>query len=222
MQLITKLNSIISEFDLLKHMFYQAWSNGELSQEALQTYAAQYYHQVKSFPRFISRVHTHCPEIEARKLLLENLVDEEIHGKDHPSLWMQFGEGMGTSKERMVKEIAEPETQIMVDQFYALADRDWRDGLCALYAYEYQVPAVSASKIDGLKKFYGIQDESTLEFFTAHQAYDVEHAKQVASLIERFVEPERAERATREAAQALWGFLDGMCRVSNISCEVVQ
>ena len=218
MQLIKRLNDIISERHLLKHMFYQAWSNGELSKEILQRYAAQYYHQVQSFPRFISRVHTQCPTIEARKVLLENLVDEEIHGTDHPALWMQFAEGLGASSEVVRHEQALPETQTMVDKFYELAERDWRDGLCALYAYEYQVPEVSKSKIDGLKKFYDINDEKTLEFFTAHQVYDVGHSNQVASLIEKYVEPARAEQATREARDVLWGFLDGMCREGGISC----
>ncbi|VVC76977.1 PqqC-like protein [Aquicella siphonis] len=218
MQTIARLNAIISEYHLLKHMFYQAWSKGELSRETLQRYAAQYYNQVQSFPRFISRVHTHCPVIEARKVLLENLVDEEIHGTDHPALWMQFANGMGAGKETVLNDMPLPETTSMVETYYDLAQRDWRDGLCALYAYEAQVPDVSASKIDGLKKFYGVDDEKTLEFFTAHQAYDVEHSKKVADLIEKHVEPERAERATREAAMALWGFLDGMCRVAEISC----
>ncbi|RDI38945.1 CADD family putative folate metabolism protein [Aquicella lusitana] len=218
MQLINRLNSIISEHHLLKHMFYQAWSKGELSREILQRYAAQYYNQVQSFPRFISRVHTGCPVIEARKVLLDNLVDEEIHGTDHPALWMQFAEGMGASRDMVANDAPIAETQAMVDKFYELAERDWRDGLCALYAYECQVPEVSASKIAGLKQFYGIHEERTLEFFTAHQKYDVEHSEQVAGLIERYVEPERAERATREAAIALWQFLDGMCRVGNIAC----
>lgn len=218
MQTVSRLNEILAELNLLKHLFYQAWSNGELTTDVLQNYAAQYYNQVQSFPRFISRVHTGCPEIAARKVLLENLVDEEIHGTDHPALWMQFAQGMGASRERVLNDTPLPETQVMVDKFYELAERDWRDGLCALYAYEYQVPEVSASKIEGLKKFYGISDEKTLEFFTAHQTYDVGHSQQVASLIEQYVEPERAEKATREAAEALWGFLNGMCRVSGIHC----
>lgn len=218
MQVINRLNEIISERHLLKHMFYQAWSRGALSQDILKEYAAQYYHQVQSFPRFISRVHTHCPEIEARKVLLENLVDEEIHGTDHPALWMQFAEGMGARSESVQNELPLPETKKMVDTYYDMAQRDWRDGLCALYAYEYQVPEVSESKIEGLKKFYGIADEKTLEFFTAHQEYDVGHSNQVASLIEKYVEPARAERATREARDVLWGFLDGMCRVGGIAC----
>lgn len=218
MQLIARLNKIISEHHLLNHPFYQAWSRGELSREILQHYASQYYQQVQSFPRFISRVHTACPEISARKVLLENLVDEEIHGTDHPALWMQFAEGMGVTRQTVLNDSPMPETAVMVDKYYELAERDWRDGLCALYAYECQVPEVSASKIDGLKRFYGIQDEKTLEFFTAHQAYDVGHSNQVARLIEQYVEPERAEQATREARDALWQFLDGMCRVGHIVC----
>jgi pyrroloquinoline-quinone synthase len=218
MHLITRLNDILADLSLLKSPFYQAWSNGELSRECLQRYAAQYYNQVQSFPRFVSRVHTNCPEIEARKVLLENLVDEEIHGTDHPALWMQFAQGMGASRDMVHNEKPLPETDFMVNKYYELANRDWRDGLCALYAYEYQVPEVSKSKIEGLKKHYGITDERTLEFFTAHQVYDVEHANQVAGLIEKYVDPARAEVATREAASALLGFLDGMCIAEHIVC----
>lgn len=218
MQFIQRLDAIIADRHLLKHDFYQAWSKGELSRESLQRYAAQYYHQVKSFPRFISRVHTHCPHIDARKVLLENLVDEEIHGKDHPALWMQFAKGLGVSQHDADAEIPFVKTQSMVDDFYHLAERDWRDGLCALYAYESQVPAVSASKIAGLKEFYGISDDDTLAFFTAHQVYDVTHAEQVASLIERYANIEQAEQATKRAADALWGFLDGMCEIEGICC----
>lgn len=218
MQLINQLNIIISEHHLLKHTYYQAWSKGELSREDLQCYAAQYYKQVDSFPRFISSVHANCPIIKVRKELLKNLLDEE-GDVDHPTLWRQFGEGLGVTQEQMLNDTLLPETKTMVDTYYDLAKRDWRDGLCALYAYEYQVPEVSASKIAGLKQFYDISDDRTLEFFTAHQVYDVEHSKQVASLIEEYVEPEQAMRATCEAAKVLWGFLDGMCRIRHISCE---
>lgn len=218
MQLITRLNEIIGEFDLLKHTFYQAWNQGLLTQGNLQRYAAQYYHQVQSFPRFVSRVHTNCPVIAARKVLLENLVDEEIHGTDHPALWMQFAQGLGVTQEAVQNEVAFKETDEMVNKYYELAQRDWRDGLCALYAYEYQVPQISTSKIAGLKAHYGIEDEKTLSFFTAHEEYDVGHSAQVASLIEQYVEPAQAERATREAVKALWGFLDGMCHEEGIAC----
>lgn len=220
MKLSERLEGIIREKHLLNHPFYRAWSEGKLNREILQKYAAQYYAQVAAFPRFVSSVHSRCPEISARKVLLENLVDEEIKGVDHPELWMRFAEGMGAQRDAVKTEAPLPETKEMVDRYYELTSREWTQGLCALFAYESQVPAVSTSKIDGLKEFYGVQDDRTLSFFKVHQHYDVEHSKQVATLIDQHADPATAETATREAADALWVFLDGMCRDAGISCEM--
>ena len=110
-----------------------------------------------------------------------------------------------------------PETQEMVDQYYNLVEGDWKSGLCALFAYESQVPAVSASKIDGLERFYGIKDATSLAFFKVHQHYDVEHSEKVAALIDEHAEPAKAIEATKKAADALWLFLDGMCKEAGIS-----
>ena len=219
MTLSQRLTQIIEEKHLLKHPFYQAWTRGELSRTVLQKYASQYYAQVASFPRFVSSVHSRCPELSARKVLTENLADEEIHGTDHPTLWMDFARGLGATEARVKAEVPRPETQQMVDTYFQLAERDWKDGLCALFAYESQVPAVSTSKIDGLEKFYGVKDPETLAFFHVHQHYDVEHARKVAELIDLHAEPQAAEKATREATQVLWDFLDGMCREAGISTQ---
>lgn len=220
MTIINELKKIIDEYNLLKHTFYQAWSRGELSKEVLKDYAIQYYQQVTSFPRFISSVHSNCDDIETRKNLVHNLIDEEVHGTDHPTLWMQFALGMGATVEEVKQAKPYAETEYMVNKYYELAKRDWRDGLCALYTYECQVPEVSASKIEGLKEHYNISDESTLEFFKAHQVYDVEHADTVAKLIEaKIVDQDQAVKATKEAAIALWKFLDGMCEKHQIACH---
>ncbi len=220
MKLSEKLAQVIAERHLLKHPFYQAWSEGRLDREILRDYAGQYFTQVDSFPRFLSAVHSGCPDISARKVLLQNLVDEELHGTDHPELWMQFAEGLGAKREEVRAETPLPETQAMVDTFFDLTEQSWKDGLCALYAYESQVPEVSKSKIDGLKKFYGVHDARTLAFFKAHMHYDVEHSRQVADLIDLHADEDAAIAATRRAADALWGFLDGMCRKAGISCAM--
>lgn len=220
MNIIDELKSIINEYNLLNHPMYQAWSQGMLSMDVLKDYAIQYYQQVASFPRFITRVHTNCDDINVRKVLVQNLVDEEIHGTDHPALWMQFALGMGASRDEVVNAKPYAETDYMVNQYYHLAERDWHDGLCALFAYECQVPEVSASKIAGLKDHYGITADETLAFFNAHQVYDVEHSAQVAALIESTItDKEAARKATREAAHALWKFLDGMCDKHGIVCH---
>jgi pyrroloquinoline-quinone synthase len=220
MKLSERLNEIIASKSLLKHPFYQAWTEGKLSKDVLRRYAGQYWAQVSSFPRFVSSVHSRCPEIEARKVLLENLVDEELHGVDHPELWMRFAEGLGATRAEVKEQRPLPETTAMVDGYFALAASDWTDGLCALYAYESQVPAVSKSKIEGLQKFYGIEDARSLAFFNVHQSYDVEHARKVSELIDLHADPVKAEAATQKAADALWGFLDGIAREAGISCQM--
>lgn len=218
MTLSRRLDAIIAERHLLKHPFYQAWTEGKLSLDVLKQYAGQYHAQVAAFPRFVSTVHSHCPEISARKVLTENLADEEIHGTDHPELWMQFAEGLGASRDEVKSQAQLPETKAMVDDFFAIANSSWTDGLCALYAYESQVPAVAKSKIEGLEKFYGVTDAKTLAFFNVHQHYDVEHARKVSELIDLHADPATAEAATKKAADALWGFLDGMAREAGITC----
>src|SRR5687768_3124642 len=175
MKLSDRLLEIISERHLLKHPFYTAWTEGRLKKETLVDYAGQYWAQVSAFPRFVSAVHSRCPEISARKVLTENLADEEIHGTDHPELWMQFAEGLGAKREDVKAEAPLPETTKMVDDFFAIASSSWTEGLCALYAYESQVPAVAKSKVEGLEKFYGVTEPKTLAFFNVHQHYDVEH-----------------------------------------------
>lgn len=218
MKLSERLDTIINEHHLLKHPFYQAWTEGRLNMDVLRRYAAQYHAQVATFPRFVSTVHAGCPEIDVRKALTENLADEEIHGVDHPELWLRFAEGLGASREGVRAEVPAPRTQALVDDFFAIARASWTDGLCALYAYEAQVPAVSESKVQGLRDWYDISDARTLEFFTAHQHYDVEHARKVADLIDRHADPATAEAATRKAVMALWGFLDGMAAEAGIDC----
>ncbi|MHB8874858.1 MAG: CADD family putative folate metabolism protein [Myxococcaceae bacterium] len=217
MKLSERLTEIIAQRHLLNHPFYQAWTEGKLERGVLKRYAGQYYAQVGAFPRFVSAVHSRCPEIDARKVLVENLADEELHGTDHPELWMQFAEGLGADRQSVRDEVPLPETGAMVEKYYELTRGDWTEGLCALFAYESQVPAVSASKIDGLKRHYGIDDPRALAFFEAHRVYDVEHSAKLAGLIDRHAEPARAEAATREAADALWGFLDGMCREAGLT-----
>lgn len=212
-----RLQEIIAKNHLLKHPFYEAWTQGLLSKETLAFYAEQYYAHVEAFPRFVSSVHSRCPEIAARKVLTENLADEEIHGTDHPALWMQFAEGMGCTREGVKRAERTAETRETVQDFYDLTSGDWREGLCALFAYESQVPSVSESKIAGLEKFYGVKDARSLAFFKAHMTYDTVHAAKVAELIDSSgVDLARAEQATEKACRALNRFLDGVARKAGI------
>lgn len=199
---------------LLKHPFYQAWTEGKLTQEDLQHYSAQYFHHVDAFPRYISATHSLCKDIKARQVLLDNLTDEEKGDEHHPELWLRFAEGVGQTREGVHNAELLPETCELVDTFFELSRSSFAEGLGALFAYENQVPEVASTKIEGLKKWYGIESERATQFFSVHLEADVWHTQAVAEIMNALPEEEKAkaEKAAEKAASALWKFLDGVER----------
>jgi pyrroloquinoline-quinone synthase len=211
-----EIDAIVERKHLLKHPFYTAWTEGTLSIEALRGYAGQYYRHVLSFPTYLSAVHSETPDLETRQYLLENLIDEERGSENHPELWLRFAEGIGARREDVRMAAPLPETAACDNTFREVAAQGPAAGLAALYAYESMVPAVAESKIDGLKRHYGIDDDETLRFFTVHLEVDEWHADRARTLLERTApadERAHAKRAASEALDALWGLLDGVTRV---------
>ncbi|WCR58928.1 MAG: PqqC-like protein [Wolbachia endosymbiont of Ctenocephalides felis wCfeF] len=197
---------------LLKHQFYQSWNEGNLSLEALQVYAKEYYHHVAAFPRYISGIHSLCPNLKMRQVLLGNLIEEEQGDENHPELWQRFAEGLGVSRSDLREDAQIKETQELVDGYFDIVQSGFAMGLGALYAYERQTPEVSKSKIEGLKKHYSIDDERSLQFFTVHMNADEWHSEECANLITDLNEEEQGKvmQGAKKGAKLLWGFLDGM------------
>lgn len=213
MSFVNLLKKELNPYHLLKHPFYQKWTEGTLPKKCLQNYATQYYQHVSAFPRYISAIHSLCENQKDRKVLLENLNDEEgSKGEPHPDLWMYFAEGLGLDKETVKKTPACKSLQKLIDSFFLHCRNSYAEGLSALYSYEYQVPEVAETKIQGLKKHYNITDEKTLLFFLVHKSADIEHRKALEDLLERL--PEKQQKPALDSAiniaKALWNFLKKM------------
>lgn len=108
MTFVQSLNNQLDNLHLLKHPFYESWNEGSLSLQALQTYAKEYYHHVAAFPRYISGIHSLCPNLKMRQVLLGNLIEEEQGDENHPELWQRFAEGLGAlyAYERQTPEVS--------------------------------------------------------------------------------------------------------------------
>jgi pyrroloquinoline-quinone synthase len=211
-----EIDALVERKHLLKHPFYTAWTEGTLPMEALRGYAGQYYRHVVSFPTYLSAVHSETPELTTRQYLLENLIDEERGEENHPELWLRFAEGIGCRREDVRAAAPLPETAACDNTFREIAAQGPAAGLAALYAYESMVPAVAQSKIDGLKRHYGIDDGGTLRFFDVHLEVDERHADVARDLLERTVpadERKAAKEAASDALDAIWSLLDGVTRV---------
>jgi pyrroloquinoline-quinone synthase len=209
---IENLHTALDKLHLLKHEFYQAWSEGKLSKETLQEYAKQYYHHVEAFPRYISTIHSQCDDISSRQVLLGNLTEEEKGEENHPELWLRFSESLGVTREEVKNVTKLDNTNNLIEGFFQLARTSYAKGLGALYAYERQVPEIAKSKIAGLKEFYNIISTEGLKFFNVHITADEWHSEECLGLIEK-LSPEDQEEAfdgAIEGARLLWKFLDGV------------
>jgi pyrroloquinoline-quinone synthase len=209
------IDSKVAERAMLKHPFYQAWTEGRLPLDTLRAYARQYFHHVEAFPRAVSAVHSACPDRDGRRMLAENLAEEEgieAGKQDHATLWLMFAAGLGEAEASVRAQELNGETQALIDTFRTLSRRSYASGLGALYAYESQFPSVASAKIEGLIDRYGIKDEETLRFFRVHETADVEHSSVCRELLDRLPETEKAEAvaAGEELAGALWTFLSGV------------
>ena len=207
-----KLNKKLDQYHLLNHPFYKSWNEGKLTREIIKDYAEQYYQHVKAFPRYISATHSICEDIEKRKILLENLQDEENPNADHPKLWKNFALAMGADPDKIENVKREWFTNDMIENFFYQARKSYAEGLASLYTYERQIPEIAETKIRGLKKFYGVTSKEGLEFFEAHKAADVIHRKECEKLLDALTEEEKdkAEKASVLTARYLWNFLSGM------------
>tara|TARA_B100001057_G_scaffold1449_1_gene1395 strand:- start:2073 stop:2738 length:666 start_codon:yes stop_codon:yes gene_type:complete len=207
-----ELNKKLDHYHLLNHPFYKSWNEGKLTREIIKDYAEQYYQHVKAFPRYISATHSICEDIEKRKILLENLQDEENPNADHPKLWKNFALAMGADADKIEDVKREWFTNDMIENFFHQARKSYAEGLASLYTYERQIPEIAETKIRGLKNFYGVTSKEGLEFFEAHKAADVIHRKECEKLLDALTQEEKvkAEKASMLTARYLWNFLSGM------------
>jgi pyrroloquinoline-quinone synthase len=214
---VQELDARIAHFDLLCHPFYQAWSEGKLSTDDLRDYSAGYYHHVAAFPTYLSAFHARLEDGELRRNVLRNLADEEIEGRAHADLWLDFANGMGASANDVRSRQPIAEIEALITHFRTVASSATRaEVLATFYAYESQVPRVAKEKARGLRERYAA-DSKTCSYFTLHQFADVQHSAVWREELEKELaaHPEHCEAALTAAentAQKLWQALDGVQR----------
>jgi pyrroloquinoline-quinone synthase len=208
MSLLKQIQNIIASNHMLQHPFYRDWMEGKLSMQQLENYAMQYTPFVDAFPRYVSSAHSLCESATAREMLLDNLMDEEgkTSTEPHPKLWRDFHAALpGVARDEGMKNYAFE----LRDTFMQLCRSSFEEAVCALYAYESQIPEIARVKIEGLEKNYGISTPKALSFFRAHQTADIYHSQaceKIIAFMPREVE-ERALEAAEKSTKVLWNFL---------------
>jgi pyrroloquinoline-quinone synthase len=168
--LIKRIDEMIEERSLLKHPFYQMWSDGNLSVDSLTGYSKEYYQLVKSVPSFMTPIIEQAPD--SLKSELTSNQEEEIQ---HIKPWIRFASSLGVDEKELEHYAGLPKTIQAVSQLSSLMN-SFEGGSCAMYAFEKEIPKISQVKLEGLAEFYGISSEQATEYFKLHTEADIRHA----------------------------------------------
>jgi pyrroloquinoline-quinone synthase len=182
--LIELVNNEIQERSLLKHKFYQMWSNGSLSVEHLRGYAKEYFQIVKAVPSMVSAViQNMAPEFgctaEINAKIRHNMEEEN----QHMHSWISFAESIGVTRNELLQYECSQKGKDAVSTMINLTQSSFAAAVSTLYSFEKQLPEISAKKIEGLVNYYGINSEKALNYFKIHQTVDIEHAELWSSIM---------------------------------------
>jgi pyrroloquinoline-quinone synthase len=217
--LVYKLKKHIKENHMVKHDFYQLWTNGKLNRKILADYSKQYYQHVSNFARYISSVHSKSNDLRSRQILLENLIAEERGTENHSKLWRDFCSELGLLVNDLKNTENYDETNFLANKFFDLCSKSYPSGLAALYAYKYQIPDIAYALTKGLKEFYHMDNYKALKFFEVHKDLEIWQSEEIALLIAKLPNDYKEEvfSATLEITDALLVFLNGMMRAHNLN-----
>ncbi len=179
MNIIQKIDEMIEEKSLLKHPFYQMWSDGKLTRESLAGYSKEYFQLVKAVPSFMTPIIEKSPEST-----VSELVENQQEESDHIRPWIVFAGQLGISEDELTSYSGTAKTQKAVSDLNQLMDT-FDGGACAMYAFEKEIPKISQTKLDGLSEFYGMTSDEATEYFKLHTEADIRHAASWRSILEK-------------------------------------
>ena len=178
MNIIKKIDEMIQERSLLKHPFYQSWSDGKLTQESLAGYSKEYFQVVKAVPTFMTPIIEKAPDG-----IVSELIENQQEESDHIKSWISFTGELGISDNELTSYTGLPKTIKAVSELNKLMNT-FEGGSCAMYAFEKEIPIISQTKLDGLAEFYGLTNHEATEYFKLHTEADIRHAASWRNILE--------------------------------------
>jgi pyrroloquinoline-quinone synthase len=188
---------------LLTHPFYRRWEAGTLADGELAAYAEQYRHLEGELPLTLAAIAGQLPAGRARTLVEANLADELGEPAPHVALFESFAVAAGARADVAPTKA----TAALLSAIRSAAGRDPVAALSMVAAYEVQAADIAASKADGLRRHYGLDDEGT-RFWDVHTTQEVTHAGwSTEALADLDADAAVVQVSAQLAAEAWWDFL---------------
>jgi pyrroloquinoline-quinone synthase len=212
-----------------RHPFFLAFGEGKLPLRALGRYQALHYHFVAralaSFGMLYARFY-HLEDV--RKMIAENIAEEEgfkaipeegHEPHDHNELILRFCRAAGLSEEEVRNTKMPPAWWARSLYMYHVTATEPVGVILAMQTtQEGQMPGlISEVLMPAFEKHYGFKrDAKEIEFFTEHDAADVEHSRRQITLCARYLDtPQlqaRAAQVAEEICMLRWASITDLYR----------
>jgi pyrroloquinoline-quinone synthase len=192
--LIERIDYEIEKRSLLKHRFYQMWSEGKLTFDHLQGYSKEYFQLVKVVPKFVENIFNMVTNPSLNRDISQSLKEEY----EHIEPWIVFSTAMGVKRKDLTSYKGQTETNKAVSTLSRLTELSLEEAVASMYAYEKELPKISRSKIDGLNKFYGVKSHHATKYFEIHEEVDLRHSELWKNILQTI--PEEKQKFALSAA----------------------
>jgi pyrroloquinoline-quinone synthase len=172
-ELIDQINFEIEKYSLLKHDFYKLWQEGKLTLDHLAGYSREYFQLVKTVPLLVENTLKGNREEKYQNAIQNTLEDE----RNHLEPWTKFSSSLGVDNDGLWHYSGENLTRQAVNELIKISESSFEEAVASLYAIEKELPKISETKLDGLRKFYNLADEKSNEYFNIHKEIDIYHSK---------------------------------------------
>jgi pyrroloquinoline-quinone synthase len=196
--LVERIDAEVEKRSLLKHPFYQMWSEGKLTVDHLQGYSKEYFQLVKAVPAFVQNIASTNTDVSLAPEIDGNMKEEA----EHVEPWTRFARSLGVPLNELTAYDGASKTGEAVARMMALSRMSFEEAVAAMYAFECELPKISRSKIDGLVKFYGLDGKDALNYFQIHEEADVRHAQTWRNILNS-LPAEKQERVFAAAVESL-------------------
>jgi pyrroloquinoline-quinone synthase len=212
-----------------RHPFFLAFGEGKLPLKALGRYQALHFHFVKRALASFGLLYARGYEFEeVRKMIAENIAEEEglkaipepgHEPHDHNELILRFCRAAGFGEDA-VRDMKMPPAwwARSLYMYHTTATEPVGVILAMQTTQEGQMPGlISEVLLPAFEKHYGFSRHSReIEFFTEHDAADVEHSRRQIELCGRHLgTPElekRAEQVAEEICYLRWASISEVYR----------
>jgi pyrroloquinoline quinone (PQQ) biosynthesis protein C len=224
-----RIVAIREQWHTKHHPFFRAFGEGKLPLSAMGRYLALHYHFVSFALRSFGLFYTRFYDLEdVRKMMAENLAEEEglkaiqqpgHEPHDHNELILRFCRAAGLS-DADVRHMKLPPAWWARSLYYynTVATEPVGVVLAMQSTQEGQMPGlISEVLLPAFEKHYGFKHGTPeIEFFTEHQAADVEHSQRQSILCSKYLDtPEFESRAlvvAQEICELRWASISELYR----------